>query len=152
MNIKNYSTTVPIEKSVQNIEKLLVEAGAVNISKAYNESRDVEALTFQLMIEQKPVFFKLEVTKYNANAIFNIITKGRRLNKAQFESNFAQAKRIAWKLLHEELHIQLTRIHLQQVEALRIFLPYVCDPMTGVTLYQKLKEGSFKLLTEGEVR
>jgi hypothetical protein len=151
MNIKNYTTTVPVIRSVQNIEQLLVDAGAININKSYNDQKEVEGIVFQLMIDQKPIFFKVEVTQQNIQAIYKIIGKDRRrLTRIQTDTLLAQSKRIAWKLLHEELHIQLTRIHLQQIEAMRIFLPYVCNPMTGETLFEKLKEGNFKLLTEGK--
>lgn len=43
MNLKNYSSSVPVEGSIMLIEKLLVDAGAVNINKAINPTTKEKA-------------------------------------------------------------------------------------------------------------
>jgi len=62
-----------------------------------------------------------------------------------------QAARTAWKILAEWAEIQVTLVHLQQAEAIEVFLPYAWDAGKDQTLFERLKEGKFKLIAyEGE--
>jgi hypothetical protein len=59
-NLKNYTSSVPVERSIMMIEKLLMDAGALNISKSMNpETREVEGVVFLINVDQKPILFKL---------------------------------------------------------------------------------------------
>ncbi len=61
-----------------------------------------------------------------------------------------QAERTAWKLLSDWVDIQISLIHLGQVEFLEVFLPYVYDPARHQTFFEKLKEGGYKMLPQGD--
>ena len=58
MNLKNYTSTVLPEKSIMLIEKLLVDAGAMNISKWYVDGV-IAGMAFQVEINGSQVSFKL---------------------------------------------------------------------------------------------
>lgn len=146
MNLKNYTSTVPVERSAALIEKLLIDAGALHINKSYNqETKELEAFIFQILVNNTPIFFKLPI---NLEPIYNYMVKGRRLNKTQLENMKQQAKRTAWKMLYEYIQIKISYVMAEQVDLVQEFLSYACDPKTSVTYYQKLKDGGFKSLTQ----
>ena len=56
MNIKNYTSSVPVERSVMLIEHQLSRAGAQTISKWYDENKDLAGISFQIVTNQE-IFF-----------------------------------------------------------------------------------------------
>ena len=144
MNIKNYTSSVPVEKTISRIEVLLAEAGAKAIGKNYEAGR-LSSLTFQLEIEGRDVVIRLPA---NPQAVYDALCKevsrprNGTLERLQFQSD-----RTAWKIQQEWLEIELTKLRLNQTEPLQAFLPYVWNGQQ--TYYTALKEKSFKgLLTE----
>ncbi len=149
MNLKNYSSTVPTERSIMLIEKLLIDAGAVNINKAINPtSKEIEGIVFQIMVNNTPLLFKLPS---KTEQCFNMMWKNVSPRSAHRESvkqnTKEQAKRTAWKLLFDWVSIQVSMIQLQQVEMLEVFLPYAYDIKKDKTYFQLIKDSNFKLLT-----
>jgi len=150
MNLKNYTSSVPVERSIMLIEKMLNDAGALSIIKYNNpETKEPEALIFSIMIEGKPVLFKLpsKIKQCYDVMIKNYAAKSA-IKKTVQENVLAQSKRTAWKLLHDWVAIQVSMIQIQQVEALEVFLPYAWNPNKDQTYFQSVKESGFKLLTD----
>lgn len=145
MNIKNYTTQVPVVRSIENIELLLVKFGATNIMKQY-EGGMVKAISFLITIDTMPFAFKLPA---DVKACYVWLKKQQ--PKRNDKNLLEQAARIAWKHQHEWLHIQLTSIMLSQLEKLQALLPYVYDPNTNATFYDKLKEQKFQNLLPSTV-
>ncbi len=143
INIKNYTSIVSKEKSIANIEKLLVQAGANHISKIY-ENNEIKGLFFQLIIDNNPFTFRLPSQSENIYIMLkNNIKKPR---KNTFKNINEQSERIAWKILKEWIHIQLSFIKLKQIEPLQAFLSYLYDFNKQLTFYDTLKQNNFKFL------
>jgi len=143
VKLKNYTSGVPIDRSVSNIERKLVEAGATRISKVYDGMK-LTGVVFQI----GNIVFKLpsrvdQVEK----AMMSEIRKPRPGTADRIRD---QAARTAWKILSEWAEIQVTLVRLQQAEAIEVFLPYVWDMKTDKTLFEKIKEGKFKMLSYEE--
>jgi hypothetical protein len=144
VNLKNYTSEVPAITSMGHIEKYLVEAGATDISKKYVDGI-CSAITFRMMINNFPVFFKLPA-KVDAcfEAMWKEVSRPRPDTKAKIKQ---QAERTAWKIVRDWVEIQISMIRLNQAEAMEIFLPYAYDPSTEQTFYHRLKANNFKQLT-----
>lgn len=144
MNLKNYTSEVPAGISMARIEKCLVQAGATDISKKY-EDGVCQAITFRMMVNQSPIFFKLPA-KVDAcfEALWKEISRPRKDTKQKTKE---QAERTAWKICHDWVEVQLTMIKLEQAEALQVFLPYVYNPQKDETFYERIKNGNLKLLS-----
>lgn len=143
MNLKNYTSTTPVSSSMGKIEKCLVNAGATNISKTY-EQNVCTAITFRMLVNTHPVFFQLPA---KVEACFDVMwkeVKRPRPNTKQMIRE--QAERTAWKIVCDWVEVQLSMIMLDQAEALEVFLPYVYNPQTDQTFYHQLKEKAFKAL------
>ncbi len=143
MAIKNYTSIVPANKSIAAIEQLLVSAQASAISKTYDAGQCTGFL-FQLQVGPQLLTFQLPV---KTEAVYNrFIRSASRLDAKKRKVLRGQAERTAWKTLHEWVHIQVTMIQLEQVEPLQVLLPYVYDPKTGSSFYQKVVGSNLKLL------
>jgi len=142
--LKNYTSNVPVTTSINRIEHRLSTVGASPISKMYQEKHPV-GMIFQLKINDMPMTFKLPA---KIDAVFNVFWKEIRRPRPGTETNIRnQAERTAWKILSEWIDIQVSLIQLEQADAVEVFLSYSYDPKADKTLFEKVKEGSLKLLT-----
>lgn len=149
MNLKNYTSSVPVINSIGRIEHRLAQAGAMHIAKSYAEDKSGRpiGMIFQIMINNVPMTFKLPA---KADRVFDHMIKHRTRppKQAQREAIRMQADRTAWKILSDWIDIQVSLIQLDQVEAIEVFLPYAYDGKNDRTLFQKMKETNYKLLTQ----
>src|SRR5688572_192510 len=114
MNLKNYTSEVPVSRTVARIEELLADAGASDVSKQYREGR-LHTLTFGIEAPNgKTLSFRMPA---DADKVFSYFWKDvARPRNGTKERLQQQAERTAWKLLQESLEIEVSRIKLQQTE------------------------------------
>ena len=146
MKIKNYTSNVPAERSVIHIERSLVDHGAKNIFKNYSKDAGLEGLAFVIEINGKDYPFKIPARIARVEKrLLDQVKKPRNGTVSRIKD---QAERTAWKILADWVDIQMTLIDLDQVEMMEVFLPYAYDAAKKQTLFDKVKEGSLKLLTQ----
>jgi hypothetical protein len=145
MNLRNYTSGSPVDRSVSLIEKKLVESGARHISKEYDRGMLV-GITFAICdANSKMVPIRLPANIERCEQLFSAEVK--RPRKGTKDKIRQQAERTAWKLLADWVDVQCSMIMLQQAEPLEIFLPYLFDGNLGQTFFQALKTGTkFKAL------
>lgn len=146
MNLKNYTSSVPAERNMQNIETMLTQFGASHISKTI-ENQEVNGFYFQIHVGGIPMSFKLPVEVEAVEKL--MLAERRRTTKLSRESIKQQAKRTAWAILRDWVHVQLSMVRMQQAEVVQIFLPFICIPNSNVTFFEQLKDSGFKQLTAG---
>lgn len=147
MKIKNYTSGMPIDRTVSKIERLLVSAGASDILKNYTDEQ-LTGISFQIKIEGKLVPFKLPA-KVDAcfNAMWGEVKRPRKETEKKLKN---QAERTAWKIVCDWVEVQISMIKLNQAEIMEIFLPYIWIPKFNQTFYGQLKENNFKQLESGK--
>jgi len=146
LNLKNYTSTVPVSRTISKIEEILAETGAKAIAKTYENTR-VAAITFQLAINGKDFLIRLPA---DPEAVYRSLAKEViRPREGTLERLREQADRTAWKIQQDWLEIELTKMRLQQTEPLQAFLSYIWNG--NQTYYEALKERKFRgLLGTGE--
>ena len=145
--IKNYSSTVPIEKTIQQIESLLISGGACNTERIYVDKQLI-AIRFGVTEPTTGKVFKVNLDA-DAEALYQALkNKVKRPRAGTLEKIREQAHRTAWRLNLDRLQIEMTRIELGQVHFLRVFLPDLWDGRK--TFFDRIQDGGFKLLTAGE--
>ncbi len=141
MPIKNYSSKKSPAESIGNIQKLLAEHGARNISIDYSPNAEPEALEFTMQVGADIIPFRLTV---DSKGMLQAMKEDSKVPKSN--CNIEQAKRTAWKNKYEWLHIQLAEIASNQARIEQLLLGYAVTE-NGQTAFERLKEGS-KLLTQ----
>lgn len=142
MNLKNYTSGVPVNLTVSRIEQLLAQAGATGVNKDYANG-NLTALAFRIATPSgKVMTIRLPA---NAEEVFETMRKSiRRPRKGTMDKLKEQASRTAWKLMQDWIQVQISLIQMQQADVMQVFLPYVWDGEQ--TFYAALKAGGFKQL------
>jgi hypothetical protein len=142
MKIKNYTSAVPVERTVSRIEQMLATAGVARVAKDYKDGQ-LAALQFEMPLPTgRQIMIRLPV---DHAAVYRLLQK--QFPRCRDEAKLkAQAFRTSWKLMQEWLDIQFTLIHMQQLEPLQVFLPYVWDGKQ--TYYQHICGQNYNLLPE----
>lgn len=118
MPILNYTTEVPSDRTVAEIQRILAKAGAASVRIDYAQGEPA-AVSFLLMLGGQPAPFRLPS---NWEGVWAIIRKdasvARRLRTE------GQAKRIAWRVVKDWVEAQLALIQSGQASMAQLFLPH----------------------------
>ncbi len=143
MSIKNYTTTVKVEKTINEIQKILAEHKAKAILTEYGETGCITALSFKIEVPQGIIGIKLPV---NQDSVLKILRMQKIKNNAIKATN-EQAERTAWRNIKDWIDAQMALIETEMVTIDEVFLPYILDK-NGKTLYESFKQN--QLLLEEE--
>ena len=145
MKLKNYTSTIDASVSMAKIERMLVEIGATDISKKYQD-KICTGIVFLYNDKDglgRTLAFRLTAQVDEAfKILYAEIKKPRPGTK---EIIMQQANRTAWKVLSDWTEIQCTMIILGQAKPLQMFLPFVYDIKSNETMYEKIMNGKMQL-------
>ena len=143
--LKNYTTGITAEKSISEIETMLMNFGATAIFK---ECTAGEICTISFKLEGKA--YKLPANK---KGVYKLLYEGRKAYHSRdgMKNREEQAYRVSWRIIRDWLHAQLSIIASGQAEPEQVLLPYMT--VRGKTLYEAYKENllDIKALPEKSV-
>lgn len=139
MPILNYTTQISFDKTIVEIQKVLVKHGAHKIVTDYKNGLPT-AVTFCLTIDQATVAFVLPA---NYEGVLQAMKKDRDVPGRL--CNPEQALRVSWRIVKDWVEAQMAIVEARLVDMAEVFLPYAVTK-NGDTLYQSFKRGSMKLL------
>ena len=131
-------TRVSYEKTVNEIQKHLIKAGAKKIVFDYDDAQLPFNITFSYPTKQGNILFSLPIRFQGIN---NILVK----QKISFRTGDLQPINTAWRIMKDWIISQLAIVDAQMAELPEVFLPYAVTK-TGETLYDKMKDGNDILL------
>lgn len=119
----NYTTTIPVQKTIHEMQGMLVAAGALEISLRYVDGKAV-GLTFTAPTQYGPQQFILPV---DVDVVRAVLLKGKpRAAKADSKPySYEQAERVAWRVARSWLEAQLAMIQIGLAKIDQIMLPYM---------------------------
>ena len=133
IKMKGYTTNVAPEKTIMEIEKILSDFGADAIMKEYAGDGTPRQLSF-----------KLQGHGYQLPAnIDKVKERLIELKKTPMSRVDEQAIKVAWRVLKDWLHSQMTIIYIGQAEIDQVLLPYMSDGKK--TVYEMFKEGTLQI-------
>ena len=123
IELKNYTSEVPVDRTVSRIEAVLMKAGADGITKTYREG-ELFSIGFTIPGATKGSSMTVRMPA-RVDAVERVLTgEVRRPSKATKERVRRQAARTAWKLMQDWIEVQVSLIELQQVDVVQVFLPH----------------------------
>ena len=142
MAIKNYTTEVPANRSINEIQESLIKHGAQGILQEYEKGTGkIAALKFILELHGKKVGFALPVQWQR----FQEVLKQQNIKRY---SDDDYVYRVAWRCIRDWVLAQMALYETEIVELPQIFLPFATDK-TGKTLYESVTDGNLLLGSGG---
>lgn len=137
--LKNYTTEISADKSIFEIEQMLAAFGASAVMKQYLSDGKVFAISFKLGEKEG---YRLPA---NVKGVYAALYSGKqeRHGTNTMANRDEQANRVAWRIIRDWLHAQLSLIASGQAQPDEIMLPYTYDGKQ--TLYEAYKNGRFQL-------
>ena len=148
MAIKNFTTDVPVNRTVSEIHLMLADHGAKRILFDYSDDGKVDAISFTISTPYGEQAIKLPANAERVRAVLHEqknSTKNR--SRTPIDDSQEQADRVAWRIVKDWLAAQLAILETEMVTVQQVFLPYFINNK-GETLYEVYASGN--LLIEGE--
>ncbi|MBW2560642.1 MAG: hypothetical protein JRE40_07285 [Deltaproteobacteria bacterium] len=140
MGILNYTTTVPVNRTISQIQGILVSHGAKSIMINYTDNQEPESLSFLVKAGQGDLPFRLPA---KVKAVEQVMWRDR----LPGYKKDGQAARVAWRIVKDWVEAQMAIIEAEMVSMEEVFLPYLLRG--DRTLYQEISKRGF-LLPEGK--
>jgi hypothetical protein len=141
--IKNYTTDIPVERTIAEIQKILAQNGARGIALEYDESGNIKDIFFKIILNTKELPFRLPA---KAERVYQTLwgEKQEWEHRRYGEGWRQQAERIAWRICKTWLEAQITLVNLEQAKLEEVFLPYLAMP-SNKTLFETMEHNQFLL-------
>lgn len=143
MALLNYTTKIDVHKTLGEIQKILVSHGARKLMYDYDAKGHIVSLCFSIMAPDGERGIKLPA---NVPAIFEVLKQQKKAGKIKTNPDYAQAERVAWRIIKDWVEAQMAIIETQMVQFEEIFLPYMLNRQ-GQTFFEAYQH---KQLTSGE--
>ena len=138
MAILNYTTSIATEKTAAEIQKKLAVAGAQAVLSEYDKDGVMCAMSFRV----NNIYFRLPI---NIEGVYTTLIEDTKIpNRLKTHE---QAARVAWRIIKDWIEAQIAIIKARQAKLEQVFLPYAQN-QDGKTLYEAVKDGGFKQLTD----
>lgn len=137
--LANYTTTVTAQRSITEIQNILVAHGARHILEDYEDERPV-GLAFIIATPYGDMAFRLPANIERVRVVLN-----RQRVRTQVSEELAA--RVAWRILKDWLRAQMAILETEMVTIDQIFLPYMEVGKDRKSLYEVMLEHQLKLPT-----
>lgn len=139
MPLANYTTKVPVVRSVALIQEMLARAGAKSVMLDF-EALEPCAVSFCLIQDGMQIGYRLPC---NWRGVLAAMRKDSRVTGSLKRDE--QAKRVAWRTVHDWLRAQLAMVEVGSAALDQMMMSHAIT-LTGETLYERMKASRFELL------
>lgn len=143
MSLLNYSTKIPPEQTITEIQQMLVDFNVNGMLTEY-EGRQVRAVSFRINIDGRDIAFRMPC---NWRGVYEILCDDPRV-PAKLKTE-EQAIRVAWRIIQTWIKGQLAMVEVNMVTIPQVFLPYAIMK-DDRTLSEHVAENPQYLLGGGE--
>jgi hypothetical protein len=139
--IKNYTTEVPVERTIAEIQTILAQNGARGMALEYDESGIIKDIFFKIRLHEKELPFRLPS---KPDKIYAAVFAGMQYESRLRHERMKKSEAIAWRICKTWLEAQITLINLEQAKLEEVFLPYLVLP-SNKTLFETMERNQFLL-------
>jgi len=140
MPLLNYTTEVPVSRTIGQVTGLLVEAGARAVATHYDDVGRPIGLVFQVETASGRRSFTLPCDAERVLAVLARDPKVERRYKTP-----EQAERVAWRIVKDWIEAQLAIIRTEMVTLDQVMLPYMLLDTEGRTVYELYRDEALAL-------
>ena len=141
MAILKYTTQISFDRTITEIQAILVKHGATKIIVDYEEQIP-KSMTFCLSLNDNLIAFTLPA---NYSGVFRAMKKADKIPQKLLTEE--QAKRVSWRIVKSWIESQVAIVEAELADMAEIFLPYAITK-TGKTLYKEIEKTGMLLLNE----
>ncbi|GAI72048.1 unnamed protein product [marine sediment metagenome] len=146
MPLLNYTTKVPVSRTISQIQGILVQHHAKSIMMDYDNNGRIESLSFLILTASGEIPIRLPVDTASTQKVLREQYENREgVSRSQTEE--AHAYRVSWRTLKDWIEAQMSLLETGMVKMEQIFLPYVVTK-TGQTVFEVIEKKNF-LLEQG---
>lgn len=128
MGTLNYTTKVPVAKTIGEIQEMLVRQGAATVATTYTDGQPT-GISFMLNTPHGQRAFSLPVNVAAVNALLVKQNDNRELRpdgkRVMAFTTTEHAARVAWRVLKDWVEAQLAIIESQMATLDQVMLPYL---------------------------
>jgi len=144
----NYTTTIPVERTVGEVQRLLATHGCSAVAVHYDVDGRADGLSFTLRTPHGERAFHLPVPLDGVQTVLvrdtrAVATKQRK--RADYYSDPAHAERVAWRVVKDLLEAQIAMIDANMATLDQVMLPFLRIDETR-TLYEAYRDREDSLL------
>jgi len=140
MPLKNYTTKVPANRSVQEIQDMLQKHGATGVLMEYEKGTGrIASLAFKIDLNGQSVGFRLPLKWREAEKVL----QEQGVKRAFRDEDYVY--RVSWRIMRDWVDIQMAIIELEMVKIEQVFLPYAIAK-NGKTFYENVLDNPQLLL------
>jgi hypothetical protein len=139
--IKNYTTEIPVERTIAEIQTILAQNGARGIALEYDENGHIKDIFFKIRLHEKELPFRLPS---KPESVYASLFAGMQYEHRLRNKRMKKAEAIAWRIRKSWLKAQITLINLDQAKIEEVFLPYLVMP-SSKTLFETMEHNQFLL-------
>jgi hypothetical protein len=139
----NYTTTVEVERTIAEIGKILVRAGASSVSTSYESSRPV-AVSFTMRSTLGEASYRLPA---RVDRVLGVLEAQRKLGEiAPRYATKEHAARVAWRISKDWVEAQLALAASGMVDVAETLLPYEVE--NGRTFFEVYRQRKMEALPD----
>jgi len=142
----DYTTKVPVSRTISQIQAKLVEHGARAVMMEYGDDGRIKALAFNVKRPDGELPIRLPINTAATLKVLQSQAADREIPAGYAKDDHAY--RVAWRNIFHWVSAQMALLQTEMVRMEEIFLPYVITP-GGQTIYQVMANKGF-LLGPGE--
>lgn len=143
----NYTSTVPADRTISQIQKILVNHGADAIVMRYTDKKP-SAISFTLTGPHGPHAFTLPADVTAVQKILDRQWSRKQIGRANATAD--QAERTAWRIVKDWLEAQLALVEAHMATLEMVMLPYMHTGAPGTpTVWDRYVEAGTQALEPG---
>lgn len=138
MPLLNYTTEVPVPRTVEAIVESLRLVGADSVMLDWDANKNPAGISFIVQAKHGPLSVRLPVDVRRTEQVLR--SQYNRGKAPRSALRPGQPERVGWRIVKQWLDAQLALIEIEMVTLDQIFLPYAVTP-TGQTVYERIQDG-----------
>jgi hypothetical protein len=132
MAIKNFTTSIDSYKTISEIQQLLAQKGAQQITIANDDKGNPVSLSFLILWDTKPIAFSLPC---NFEGVKRAMSNSKKVARSQCTTE--QALRVGWRIIKDWVAAQMAIVEAEACTMAQVFLPYAVTK-NGQTMYDMI--------------